>query len=196
MCPPFALVTALILLVIEFMRALIRLMGMLFHSSTRALVNLVAGGGWQCRTCLSNWSHRCSIGDKSGHMSANRVVVQQHNLTLQQDNARPHVARICQVFLANNNVQPLDWPPYSPDLSPIEHLWDQLDRQVRQVRPSACLSFGFFVISLLIHLFIFFIFFFIPYIGSLDKCLTTAFNALIQYDDSFTEAATAPNHAL
>ena len=38
-CPPFALVTALILLVIEFMRALIRLMGMLFHSSTRALVN-------------------------------------------------------------------------------------------------------------------------------------------------------------
>ena len=29
--------------------------------------------------------------------------LQQHNLTLQQDNARPHVARICQVFLANNN---------------------------------------------------------------------------------------------
>ena len=62
-------------------------------------------------------------------------VLQQHNLTLQQDYARPHVARICQVFLANNNVQPLDWPPYSPDLSPIEHLWDQLDRQVRQRQP-------------------------------------------------------------
>ena len=58
--------------------------------------------------------------------------LQQHNLTLQQDNARPNVARICKVFLANNNVQPLDWPPYSPGLSPIEHLWDQLDRQVRQ----------------------------------------------------------------
>ena len=61
--------------------------------------------------------------------------LQQHNLTLQQDNARPHVARICQVFLANNNVQPLDRPPYSLDLSPIEHLWDQLDRQVRQRQP-------------------------------------------------------------
>ena len=34
--------------------------------------------------------------------------LQKHNLTLQQDNARPHVARICQVFLANNNVQPFD----------------------------------------------------------------------------------------
>ena len=51
--------------------------------------------------------------------------LQQHNLTLQQDNARPHVAGICQVFLANNNIQPLNWQPYSPDLSPIEHLWDQ-----------------------------------------------------------------------
>ena len=58
--------------------------------------------------------------------------LQQHNLTLQQDNAKPHVARICQVFLANNNVQPLYWPPYSPDLSPIEH---QLDRQARQRQP-------------------------------------------------------------
>ena len=67
-CPPFALVTDLILLVIEFMRALIRLMEMLFHSSTRALVNWarVAGGGWRYRTCVSNWSHRCLIGDKSG----------------------------------------------------------------------------------------------------------------------------------
>ena len=63
--------------------------------------------------------------------------LQQHYLTLQQDNARPHVSRICQVFLANNNVQPLDSPPYSPNLSPIEHLWDQFDRQVRQRQPPS-----------------------------------------------------------
>ena len=61
--------------------------------------------------------------------------LQQHSLTLRQDNARPHVARICQVFLTNNNVQTLDWPPYSPNLSLIEHLWDQLDRQVGQRQP-------------------------------------------------------------
>ena len=30
-------------------------------------------------------------------------LMQQHNLILQQDNARPHVARVCQDFLANNN---------------------------------------------------------------------------------------------
>ena len=57
--------------------------------------------------------------------------VQQHHLIFQQDNARPHVARVCQDFLANHNINPLDWPPYSPDLSPIEHLWDEMYRRVR-----------------------------------------------------------------
>ena len=57
--------------------------------------------------------------------------VQQHHLIFQQDNARPHVARVCQDFLANHSINPLDWPPYSPDLSSIEHLWDEIDRRVR-----------------------------------------------------------------
>ena len=60
--------------------------------------------------------------------------VQQHNLIFQKDNARPHVARVCREFLAQNNLIPFDWPPYSPDLSAIEHLWSELDRRVQSRR--------------------------------------------------------------
>jgi transposase len=62
--------------------------------------------------------------------------VQQHHLIFQQHNAWPHVARVCQDFLANHSINPLDWPPYNPDLSPIEHLWDEMDRRVRERRNS------------------------------------------------------------
>ncbi|UYV67208.1 EGFLAM [Cordylochernes scorpioides] len=50
------------------------------------------------------------------------------NALYQQDNARPHTARISQQAL--QDVQMLPWPPYSPDLSPIEHIWDIIGRRL------------------------------------------------------------------
>ena len=49
---------------------------------------------------------------------------------LMYDNARPHVARICRQFLNRNNVNLLPWPAMSPDMNPIEHIWDYLGRKV------------------------------------------------------------------
>ncbi|GBM11129.1 Transposable element Tcb2 transposase [Araneus ventricosus] len=46
----------------------------------------------------------------------------------QQDNARPHTARVAQDFLSH--AQTLPWPARCPDLSPIEHVWDQLKHQM------------------------------------------------------------------
>ncbi|GFW23222.1 HTH_Tnp_Tc3_2 domain-containing protein [Trichonephila clavipes] len=45
-----------------------------------------------------------------------------------QDNARPHTARVAQDIL--RHFQTLVWPARSPDLSPLEHVWDQLKRQM------------------------------------------------------------------
>ncbi len=61
--------------------------------------------------------------------------IHDHHLMLQHDNARPHVARICTQFLVAENIQIIAWPAYSPDMSPIEHDWDALDRRIRQRVP-------------------------------------------------------------
>ncbi|CAH1953450.1 unnamed protein product [Acanthoscelides obtectus] len=53
----------------------------------------------------------------------------QHS-TFQQDNARPHVARVTIDFLQHNDVTLLPWSPRSPDLSPIEHVWDMMGRRL------------------------------------------------------------------
>ncbi|GFU65039.1 transposable element Tcb2 transposase [Trichonephila clavipes] len=46
----------------------------------------------------------------------------------QQNNARPHTTRVAQDFL--RHFQTLPWPARSPDLFPVEHVWDQLKRQM------------------------------------------------------------------
>ena len=50
---------------------------------------------------------------------------------LMHDNARPHVAMIFRQFLNRNNVNVLPWPAVSPDMNPIEHIWEYLGRKVR-----------------------------------------------------------------
>ncbi len=61
--------------------------------------------------------------------------IHDHHLMLQHDNARPHDARICTQFQEAENIPVLVWPVYSPDMSPIEHVWDALDRRIRQRVP-------------------------------------------------------------
>ncbi len=63
--------------------------------------------------------------------------IHDHHLMLQHDNAQPHVARICTQFLEAENIPVLAWPAYSPDMSPLEHVWKALDRRIRQRVPSA-----------------------------------------------------------
>jgi hypothetical protein len=47
-----------------------------------------------------------------------------------QDNDPKHSSREVKAWLHNNGISCLDFPPYSPDLNPMENLWNDIARRV------------------------------------------------------------------
>lgn len=51
------------------------------------------------------------------------------------DNARPHRSRAVSQVIQNNALTHLPWPAMSPDLNPLEHIWDILGRLIQRRDP-------------------------------------------------------------
>ncbi|GFY08797.1 transposable element Tc1 transposase [Trichonephila clavipes] len=51
----------------------------------------------------------------------------------QQDNARPHVARIVQRFFINHQIELLPWPARFLDLLAIENMWSMVAQRLTQI---------------------------------------------------------------
>ncbi len=89
----------------------------------------------RCMLLMAFWMHRDTVTRSWGPLLCHSSTTITSCCSM--INAWPHVARICTQFLEAENIPVLAWPAYSPDMSPIEHAWDALDRRIRQRVPVA-----------------------------------------------------------
>ncbi len=116
-------------------------------ADVNVFVRVAHGGGWVMVWAGEFYGQRTQVHFIDGILNAQRYCdeilrpivvpfIHDHHLSMMQhDNAQPHVARICTQFLEAENIPVLAWSAYSPDMSPIEHVWDALDRRIRQHVP-------------------------------------------------------------
>jgi len=69
--------------------------------------------------------HRYSANSYLEVLNAELLPAYQNNdpsYIFQQDNAAIYTARQVRAWFIRYGIQTTDWPPYSPDLNPIEHI--------------------------------------------------------------------------
>ncbi|GFV25870.1 transposable element Tcb2 transposase [Trichonephila clavipes] len=59
----------------------------------------------------------------------------EDDFILMDDNCRPHRANLVGDFLFEEGIVRMKWPACSPDMNPIEHVWDALGRRIAGRQP-------------------------------------------------------------
>ncbi|GFX36579.1 transposable element Tcb1 transposase [Trichonephila clavipes] len=116
--------------------------GTRYHQENTIERHSYGGAGWLARVwggiiLGSRTDLHVQSVTMAGHIYRD-VILEQHVLLfrgamgaeflIMDDNARTHRANIVDECLQSEDITRLDWPAYSPDLNPIDHVRDKLGR--------------------------------------------------------------------
>jgi transposase len=87
---------------------------------------------------------RDEAAKKNGYTAQSYLQVLEENLPslyepgliFMQDRAPIHTSNLCKAWFAENLIEVLNHPPYSPDLNPIKHLWRLLKEKIQELYPD------------------------------------------------------------
>ena len=54
------------------------------------------------------------------------------NIVFQHDNDPKHTGHIVKNCLNKQGIERLNWSPFSPDMNPIQQLWDEFERRMKK----------------------------------------------------------------
>ena len=66
----------------------------------------------------------------------NAFDVGNNNWVYMHDNAPSYTSKYSMKWFKDNNINVLKWSANSPDLNPIENIWDHFDKELRKLKPT------------------------------------------------------------